>query len=398
MGETTARTKPTTSQCLSAREARGLALRAQGFGDARSGGPTRILEGLGVIQLDSVNVLARSQDIVSFARVGPTSIAAMHEAVYQKRQGFEYWGHAASWLPMAEYRYFLPRMAAMAARLAHLRDAQAPLTALILERIRQEGALSAADFHDRRTSRAAWWDRTPSKVVLEHLFARGSLMCADRRAGFERFYDLPERVLPSTIDTRDPGPDTAHRHLVRRSIAALGVATAHDAADYFRLRLTDCRPALRDLTEAGDIAEVAVEGWSDPAFACSDALASPFAEPMHPATFLSPFDNLIWDRKRVERIFGFRYRIEIYVPEPQREHGYYVLPLLARGRLVGRADLKHDRKARVLRVVRLSLEGAAPDEAAAALRDLAVHLGATSISLEAVEPPARRADVDGLVT
>ncbi|MGH2460012.1 MAG: winged helix-turn-helix domain-containing protein [Chloroflexota bacterium] len=398
MGRTTARATLKASHRLSADEARRLALRAQGFGGARPAHPIDVLDALGVIQLDSVNALARSQDLVPCARIGPTSVAAMHDAIYPRRRGFEYWGHAASWLPMDEYRYFLPRMAALATRFADAAEAQAPLTARVLERIRQEGALGAADFHDQRAPRASWWDRTPSKVVLEHLLATGNLMCAGRRAGFERLYDLPERVLPATVDTSDPGPAAAHRHLARRSIAALGVATAHDVADYFRLRLTDCRPALRDLVEADEIVEVDVEGWSDPAFALSGALAPPFAEPMHRATFLSPFDNLIWDRPRVERLFGFRYRIEIYVPEPRRQHGYYVLPLLARGQLVGRADLKHDRKASALRVVRLSLEGAAPDEAAAALRDLAVHLGATSISLEAVAPPARRGDVEALVS
>lgn len=387
--------KPTRSQSLSAPEARILALRAQGFGDGRPGNPARILDELGVIQLDSVNAVARSHDLVPFARIGPTSIAAMHEAVYQKRRGFEYWGHAASWLPMDEYRYFLPRMAA---RRARQRDTHVHLETPILERIRHEGALSTADFHDPRPSQGGWWNRTPSKLVLEHLFARGELMCAGRRAGFERLYDLPERVLPSTVDTRDPGPAAAHRHLVRRAIAALGVATAHDTADYFRLRLTDCRPALRDLLDAGEVVDVAVDGWPGSAYVVPGALAGPLTEPLHRPTFLSPFDNLIWERKRVERVFGFRYRIEIYVPQSQRQHGYYVLPLLARGQLVGRADLKLDRQAGALRVKRLRFEGATPDEAAAALRDLATHLGATSISVEQVEPPGMHGDVVRLAT
>jgi uncharacterized protein len=393
---------------LSARQARAIALRAQGFGDRELAkrcrrDPAALLDHLGAIQLDSVSVVVRPQDVVPFSRTGSYDVLAMYDAVYAQRRGFEYWGHEASWLPMAEYRYFLPRM-------AKFREADwwqrrmeefGTVAAEVLERIRRDGPVVSADFADTRPERRGglgtlglggnWWDRKPAKQALEILFAAGELMCARRTAGFARVYDLPERVLPAGVDTTDPGEPVAVRHLLRRAIAAMGIATGPEAARYYVLHRHGAkawRPALADLLASGEVVEVAVEGWRVPGLAVPAALEGPLRVPAHRPTFLSPFDNLIWERDRIERLFGFRYRIEIYTRAPEREYGYYVLPLLARGQLQGRADCKLERKASVLRVLALYLEGAEPEDAAAALRDLAAHLGVSSVAVERCEPAA----------
>jgi len=385
--------------CLSLAEARALVLRAQGFGAPRLAEPADVLTHLGAIQLDSVNVLARSHEIVPFSRLGPCPHAALHRAIYQERRGFEYWGHVASLLPMAEYRYFLPRMEAIRQRGWGWDDESehAYLVPRILDRIRAEGPLGSAAFEDSRSGRGTWWDWKPAKEVLEMLFARGELMVADRTNGFARLYDLPERVLPPGLDLANPGPAEANRHLLRRAIAAQGIATEPDAADYYRLTHpwwrtegASWKTVLAELIGAGDIVEVAVEDGKTPFFAIPSALEARLEPSLHRPTFLSPFDNLVWRREtqgdRVERLFGFKYRIELYVPEPKRVYGYYVLPLLARGTLGGRADLKLDRKAGTLQVRALFLEGATPEDAASALLDLAAHLGAATVQVERVEP------------
>jgi uncharacterized protein len=370
---------------LSADEARGLALRAQRFASeyAAPTEPIDVLDQLGAIQIDSVNVVARNHLLIPFARLGPYSIQDLQHTIYQERRGFEYWGHMASWLPMRDYRYFLPRMRRMRAESRgwwrRVRAEHAALYPMVLERIRAEGALGGAAFEDPRGGRGTWWDWKPAKLVLEDLLDQGELMCSDRTPGFARVYDLPERVLPAGLDTSDPGDEDATRYLLLRGLACLGVATAGEIIDYYRLRPPLPRTQLRHLLADGEIVEVGVEGWKATAFSTPAALEGPLEVPDHPPTLLAPFDNLMWERTRVERIFGFRYRVEIYVPEPKRQFGYYVLPLLARGGLRGRADLKLDRQAGVLRVRRLGLEGAEPSEARAALETLARHLGATDI-------------------
>jgi uncharacterized protein YcaQ len=371
---------------LSAAEARAIALWAQGFGKQLRTA-VDVLDRLGAVQLDSVNVLARNHLLVPFARIGAYDQAELHRAIYAQRRGFEYWGHMASWLPMHEYRYFLPRMQRMRESSrgwwGRVRAEHAALYPLVLDRVRAEGPLRAAAFEDPRGGRGSWWDWKPAKLVLEDLLDQGELMCADRTAGFARIYDLPERVLPSTVDTTDPGPHAAARHLVLRGFAALGVATPAEAADYFRLRPAETLPSLSavvaELVEAGELVPVQLEAWRGATFATPTALTGSPRPSTHPPTFLAPFDNLLWDRRRIERVFGFRYRVEIYVPGPKRQYGYYVLPLLARGRLRGRADLKLDRQAGALLVRGLWLDGAEPEEVNSALAELARHLGAADI-------------------
>jgi uncharacterized protein YcaQ len=368
---------------LSAVEARGLALRAQCFGTSGLE-PIDLLDRLGAIQLDSVNVLARNHLLVPFARLGPYSTEALHAAIYGGRRAFEYWGHMASWLPIAEYRFFLPRMQRMQRESrgwwARIRTEHADLYPLVLERVRAEGPLGAAAFEDPRAARGTWWDWKPAKLVLEDLLDQGLLMCADRTRGFARLYDVPERVLPPELDTSDPGEAESTRHLLLRGVHAMGIATAAEAADYYRLKpAVHPKQRLAELVQQGQVVQVQVENWKAPAYSTPDWLDGPLRTPEHPPTFLAPFDNLMWERSRVERLFGFRYRVEIYVPEARRQYGYFVLPLLARGGLRGRADLKFDRQAGALRVRGLWLEDAAPAEAQQALETLARHLGAADV-------------------
>lgn len=357
--------------------------------------PVDLLDRLGILQIDSVNVLARPQDLVPYARHGPYDVAGVRDAVYQGRRGFEYWGHEASRLPMSDYRYFRFRMDRYRESGTHFhtvgpefREAHTGLIQHILDRIGAEGGLVAGAFEapENAGPRGTWWATTPVKRALEHLFATGELMVSGRTTTFARVYDLPERVLSPGIDTSDPCAAAAARYLLYRAIAAQGVATSDDAADYYRLRPHDWRPALQALVESGEVVPVQVDGWRGLAYALPAVLDALPALPDHRPVFLSPFDNLIWYRDRTERLFGFHYRIEIYVPESQRRYGYYVLPLLVGGTLGGRADLKLDRQTSTLLVRGLWLEGAAPAEAAAALRDLAVHLGASTIAVERVDP------------
>ena len=371
---------------LSADEARGLALRAQHFGDRDLGEPIDLLDKLGAIQMDSVNILARNHLLVPFARLGPYSTHALQQSIYKEKLGFEYWGHMASWLPIAEYRYFLPRMMRMRETLRgwwlSIRTEHAALYPLILERVRAEGPIGAAAFEDPLGKRGTWWDWKPAKLVLEDLLDQGLLMCAERTAGFARLYDLTERVLPPELDTSNPGQLEATQHLLLRGLDRLGVATAIEMADYFRLKPGEqVKAGLAGLLADERILKVEVEGWGKPAYTTQDALNGALNIPEHRPTLLAPFDNLLWERNRVERIFGFHYRVEIYVPEAKRQFGYFVLPLLARGGLRGRADLKLDRQAGVLRVRGLWLEGAEPAEARIALEDLASHLGAHDLDL-----------------
>ena len=375
---------------LSAEEARGLALRAQGFGDPSIVEPMDVLERLGAIQLDSVNILARNHLLVPFARIGPYSTADLHASIYTERRGFEYWGHMASWLPIHEYRYFLPRMARMRESTrgwwARIRVEHAEIYPLVLDRVRAEGPLGAAAFDDPRGGRGTWWDWKPAKLVLEDLLDQGLLMCTARTPGFARLYDLTERVLPPGLDTSEPSQTEASRHLLLRGLRALGVATANEMADYYRLKPgEDLKAGLGALRAESDVVEVDVEGWRAPAYATLAALEGELSVPEHRPTFLAPFDNLLWQRDRVERIFGFHYRVEIYVPQPKRQYGYFVLPLLAHGQLGGRADLKLDRKAGVLRVLGLWLEGGEPPEAQSALEDLARYLGAREIEMPGID-------------
>jgi uncharacterized protein YcaQ len=307
---------------------------------------------------------------------------------------FEYWGHAMSWVPMAEYRYFLPLMERRRGQprswWRDVRENYPELYPAVLDRIRAEGPLATGDFEDPRTNRRSWWDLKPAKLVLEDLFDQGILMVADRRSGFQRVYDLAERVLPPGIDTSRPSDAEAAQHFLLRAARALGVGTIRDLADYFRLDPDSARQALAALLEAGFLVKVSVEGWREPAYAPPELLGGPIRRPRHRPLLLSPFDPLVWERNRALRLFGFEYRIEIYTPLPKRRYGYYVLPLLAEGALIGRVDARNDRASGTLNIPAVHLEPGvgrkAVPAAASALADLARFLRASRIVVDRVEP------------
>jgi uncharacterized protein len=382
---------------LTIEQARRLALAAQGLtgpsrrtrnGPAGAAALRGVLRRVGAIQIDSINVVARSHELVLAARSGPYDPAAFERLVYQRRAGFEYWGHAASFLPIETYRLFLPRMARMTSQTrgwwADIRRKHAELYQPILDRIRAEGPLAASDFREQTgPRRGTWWDWAPAKHVLEDLFDRGVLMVHDR-VRFERRYDLAERVLPPGLDLTPPTWAEAAVELTVLGARALGVGTAADLADYFRLPPQFAKPALAEAVASGLLQEVAVQGWQKPAYIEPGTPIPRRAE--HAPVLLSPFDSLIWRRERAERLFGFHYRIEVYVPAAKRQHGYYTMPVLAGGRLVARVDPKHDRRAGVLLLRGLAVEdGVAPVEAvtvaAEAAWRLAGYLGADGVEV-----------------
>jgi hypothetical protein len=378
---------------LSLDQARRVALAAQGLAApalARPAGPATLrttLGRLGAIQIDSINVVARSHELVLAARAGAFDRAAFDRVVYRRREGFEYWGHAASFLPMASFRLCLPRMRRLTASTrgwwADIRRRHQHLYGPVLDRIRDEGPLPASAFRDPDgPPRGSWWDWAPAKHVLEDLFDQGTVLVHDR-VNFERRYDLAERVVPAGTDTSEPTAAEAARELTLLAARHLGVATAADLADYYRLAPAEARAALAETVAAGLLQEVAVEGWARPAYLLPGTPVPRRLGGGQPV-LLSPFDSLIWSRERTLRLFGFRYRLEVYVPAAKRVHGYYTMPVLAGGRLVARADPKHDRQAGVLVLRNLHLEAAAdPAEAvaatAAAASRLAAHLGAGGV-------------------
>jgi uncharacterized protein YcaQ len=383
---------------LSAAQARRIAIAAQGLaGPPPSGAVTparlkRLVTALGVIQIDSVNVLTRSHYLPPFARLGAYPREMLDTAAWgEKPVLFEYWGHEASFLPVASQPLFRWRMARARAGetwsgLAAFGRERRDYIDAVFRRIEQEGPLTGGDFADA-PRQAGWWNWSHGKRALEWLFWAGAITTRTRR-GFERVYDLTERVLPpAVIDAPTPSEAEAQRDLLRIAARAMGVATAGDLRDYFRLPVAEFKDRLAELVDAGDLTPVVVAGWDRPAYLARDARIPRRASG---AALLSPFDNLIWRRERTERLFGLRYRIEIYTPAHKRTHGYYVLPFLLGDALAARVDLKADRQAGVLRVQAAHVEGGAPMETpgglARALWRMAHWLGLRQIAIMGSRP------------
>jgi uncharacterized protein len=339
--------------------ARRIALAAQGFAEPRPSGPVgrrrlrAMVERLAVVQIDSVNVLSRSHYLPAFSRLGAYPRAALDELTARRHEVFEYWAHEASFLPVRLHPCLRWRMAAAEehawGNMVRLQREQPDVVAEVLDRVRAEGPLRAAQLLDERPQRSGtMWNWHTGKVALEWLFFTGAVTATHRTTGFEKVYDLTERVLPpEVLQAPTPDPADAVRELVRTAARALGVATERDLRDYFRLRPAAARTAIAELADAGELQPVDVQGWGAPAWLDPAARRPRW---VRARALLSPFDSLVWERPRVERIFGFRYRLEIYTPAPKRVHGYYVLPFLLGDRLVARVDLKADRQAGVLRV------------------------------------------------
>jgi len=363
---------------LSAAQARRVALAAQGFADPRpAGAPTgwavrRLIDRVGLVQIDSVNVLCRAHYLPLFSRAGPYDTALLDRAAhYAPRKLFEFWGHEASLIPVGlqpALRWRMERAADDAwGGMRRIQTERPDLVARVLEEVRARGPVAASEVltEERPARTGDWWDWSDVKRAFEWLFWSGQVTSA-RRRGFERLYDLPERVLPAEVLAAPTPPvAVAQRELLRVAARALGVATERDLRDYFRLPVADTRLRLAELVEAGELWPVAVAGWRAPAYLVP---AARLPRRVDARALVGPFDSLVWERARAERLFGFRYRIEIYVPKPRRVHGYYVLPFLLGDRLVARVDLKADRQARALRVQAAHAEPDAPPATAGELR------------------------------
>ena len=394
---------------LSAEQARHLTLAAQGFGRPRPSGRVdarhlrRAIDDVGLLQLDSVNVFLRSHYMPLFSRLGPYPREALDQLAWhedgkghtrraRRRDLFEYWGHEASLLPVELQpllRWRMARADSFAWKGVRRVAAEAPqLLEFVLGEVRERGPLRASDLTapERKRAPGEMWSWSEEKTALEYLFFAGQV-CAARRVNFERLYDLPERVLPrQVLEAPTPSQEEAQRQLLLIAAKRLGVATETDLGDYFRLPRTESKARVAELTEEGSLVPVQVEGWRRPAFVAAERPAG-LRRAASARALLTPFDSLVWARERTERLFGFRYRIEIYVPPPKRVYGYYVLPFLLGGRLVARVDLKSDRQAGVLRVRGAFAEPHADPtlvatELAAELRLLSEWLGLGGVSTE----------------
>lgn len=376
--------------------ARRIALAAQGFGRARPEPVTqrdlrRTVDRLGLHQIDSVNVLVRAHYLPAFSRLGPYDRGLTDRAAWgpkRERRLFEYWAHEASLLPLEMHPLLRWRMASAergeigwGSLKAYAGERRGEADA-VLSRIRAEGPLAASDFEEGK-GKSGWWEWGETKRVLEWLFWAGLITSSTRRGSFERVYDLTERVIPAAILAL-PTPTEAEskRALMRHSAEALGIATATDLRDYFRLKPDPARQALAELVEEGVLLPVSVDGWARPAYLHREARRP---RRIRGQALLAPFDPLVWERGRTERLFGFRYRIEIYTPAERRVHGYYVLPFLLDEALVARVDLKADRQRSRLLVQRTTLEPGAPAETGERLA-AELELMARWLGLEAVEP------------
>ncbi len=340
---------------LSRDEARRIAVAAQGFADPRPAGRVdirhlrRILRRVGLLQIDSVNVLVRSHYLPLFSRLGPYPVSLLDDAVYRRRELFETWAHVASLVPVEVYPLLRYRMDGGVPwkRLGRWVQGNGRYIDAVLDEVRRKGPLSPAELEDPGGRAGPWWGWSKGKNAMEWHFRKGRVMVHDRR-NFERVYDLTERILPRRVLVGDALDEAkAQRALLLLAARSCGVGIARDLADYYRLPLPRARELLRELASAGTLREVRVEGWREPAYMLPDARL-PRSVAAH--ALLSPFDSLIWERSRTERLFAFHYRIEVYLPERKRQYGYYVLPYLLGDRLAARVDLKADRARSLLLV------------------------------------------------
>jgi uncharacterized protein YcaQ len=387
-------------ESLSVSQARRIALAAQGFTDPKPGGATdlrhlrRVLRRLHLIQMDSVNVLQRAHFMPLYSRLGPYPVDLLERAAYRKpRELFEFWGHEASLITTDLQPLFRWRMARAAdyawPGIKRIMAEQPGLVAWVLDEVRGRGPITAAEIeHDAPRRKDHWgWNWSVVKQALEWLFYSGQVTAAERTTSFARRYDLPERVLPAAVlEAPTPAYPDAIRALAEMSARALGVAAEPEIRDYFRLPVDGFKQAIAELVEDKVLIPVGVQGWRGPAYLHH---AAKIPRWVRAATLVSPFDPLIWERGRTERLFDLSYRIEIYVPAPQRLYGYYVLPFLLGDRFAARVDLKADRKAGVLEIPAAWLEPAADQAETAAALAVELRRLAGWLGLERVAAPIK---------
>ena len=370
-------------QSLTAAQARRLAIAAQGLGGH---GPSRqrpvdtadrrhlrrVLDHTALFQIDSVNVLARAHYLPAYSRLGKYDPKALDGMAYKHRELFEYWGHEAALMPVDLHPLLRWRMKrgeagqGMWKGVARIAHEQPAFVEQVYDDVVTHGPVSAGQVADD-TARSVeqWgWNWSPAKTALEYLFWCGRITTASRK-NFERRYDLPERVLPKRVlDAPTPDEAESHRELLMIAARCHGVGTVSDLADYFRINVPQARPRIAELVDAGRLEQVDVEGWAQPGYVVP---GTSIQRKVAGGPLLVPFDPLVWERDRTERLFDFSYRIEIYVPAHKRVHGYYVLPFLLGDRLVARVDLKADRAAKALLVQASWAEPHAPAHTAKAL-------------------------------
>ncbi|MDR9753943.1 crosslink repair DNA glycosylase YcaQ family protein [Pseudomonas sp. SZMC_28357] len=387
---------PPAASSLSLKQARRLALAAQGFNgrpisEVKPAHLNRLIDRLGILQIDSVNAVVRSHYLPLFSRLGHYSPTLLDQAAWshgRRRTLFEYWGHEASLLPISMYPLMRWRMARarrgedIYQHLARFGRENQDTVRRVLASVEERGALGAGSLSTRQDKAGPWWDWSAEKSALEWLFAAGEVTVAGRR-GFERLYDLPQRVLPaSALQQPELDEASAQRGLLLHAATALGVGTEKDFRDYFRLNPGDSRARLAELVEDGQLQTFNVQGWTQIAYGLPSLVVP---RKVSTSALLSPFDSLIWERGRTERLFDFRYRLEIYTPQDKRVYGYYVLPFLHNERIAARVDLRTERAAGRLAVHAVHEEEPGLDEEG--MRALAVNLGrmADWLGLEQVQ-------------
>jgi len=395
------------SLSISLAQARRLGLAAQGFGGRAGNGPVtgsqmiRLIERLGVLQIDSVNALVRSHYLPLFSRLGnypPDLLEQLAWGQKRRRKLFEYWGHEASLMPLGLYPALRWRMhragqgSGIYQQLARFGVERQDVIGRVLASVRAQGALGAGSLSTREGRAGPWWDWSAEKLALEWLFAAGQLTVAGRR-GFERLYDLPERVIPGAVlQLPEVDEEEAQRQLLLHAASALGVATEKDLRDYFRMEPADSRMRLAELVEAGQLQCCQVEGWRQPAYG---PLHIRLPRKIVASALLSPFDSLVWERERTERLFDFRYRLEIYTPVHKRVYGYYVLPFLHNEQIAARVDLRAERALGQLAVHAVHEEALGLDDnglhaLAAQLQAMAAWLGLARVQLNCLRPGGAR--------
>jgi uncharacterized protein YcaQ len=371
--------------------ARRIALGAQGFAEPRPNGRVdrrhfrRVLDRMGLIQIDSVNVLVRSQELPLFARLGPHPRTLITDAT-KSRELFEYWVHEASHVDMAHYQLHRWKMERdhRWEKYFSTKGRNPEYVEDVYNRIAIDGPVAAADLSERIGKKGQWWDWDDAKIALELLFWKGRLSVTRRAGDFARIYDLTERVIPAEVLSRPHVPERdARKQLLELAARHHGIGTFGDLTDYHRQATAPCKALVAELVEEGTLRQVDVEGWAKPAYLHRDAR---IPRKISACRLLSPFDPVVWNRDRATRLFGFHYRIEIYTPPPKRIYGYYVLPILWGDCIVGRLDLKSDRQGGALLVQAAFTEPGVPagplaDDLAPELRAMAGWLGLADVTV-----------------